>query len=1085
MADNFQRIKISVNGQEVAAEIGSILAAQKKLRAEIEKSTISQEDYAKKTARLEEVTAIMFKHKAEIQSISEARKVLKRQLDTGKIAEEEYTAKTKELYTQLLTEQLVLKKVSAEYNSLNKDLKKTVITTEEFAEKSKKLANLDKLVAGFNTETSKTPSFLSGIVGNLAPFGAAVAGAFAVENIVSFGAEIFKTAVQMDTLQRKAAIVFGDSISIIEQFAASTSQSLGQSQSQTIAAATAIGDLLIPMGFARESAAVLSTQLVSLSGALSEWTGGQRSAEEVSQTLTKALLGEREELKGLGIAISEEDVKTKLAAEGKAKLTGKALEQAKALATLSLIMEKSVDAQTSFEQNSDSLVRSQARLESALATIKESLASAMIPLFSKAATAVSNLIAPTEKQSDSLRKQQVEFNAQIGLLEKGNISHDKRKQIVDSLNTQYGSYLKNQLTEKSNLEQIRDAQNEVNAALFQKIEYQAAAENLNALLESKKQAIKDKDNIEAEKARQKAIHDDVYINGSKSPYFNESQKTIGQALYAVISGGGDWQEKSLKAADKTISETDTKFNILYSQYQERMGAGWVKFWESITNPKKPKVDNGGGGGGNGDAESKLQDALDRLQELYKKHYQDVALLQVDEYNKGKLQIEQQYQDDIERADKNLADFKGTEADRVKLTDATTAQKNELLKLRDQEIDNYTKKYNEKKAKEATETENKRLEELAKSHIKEAEETKAFQEKMAAEKEAYEEKIKDIKLKNIQKSGTPEEIAQAELEVEQLAYQNAIDAADAYYKDDLSKKQEYIDAKQALEQAHALAIVDINDKKNKKIADSEKEAREKEEANFKARQQALAGFGDIFSALADIVGDEGEKGAKFAKALTLFQIAIDTASAISSLTKNSEGNPLNAPTSGIAGVIQFTTGLARILTNVARAKKLLTEEAPKRQKYDGGFEQVVGARDGITYNARHIPAQSTGLLNYSTPVVTASNVLANERGVEYFIAANDVKDPFVFSHIAAIESYKGRTTTTTAPQFADGGLNTTVAQNSNNAAMLQVLIQLAQLMQKIDNRLNSPNIAIINWDTNDSIALQKKLAELTQISSGKY
>ena len=62
-------------------------------------------------------------------------------------------------------------------------------------------------------------------------------------------------------------------------------------------------------------------------------------------------------------------------------------------------------------------------------------------------------------------------------------------------------------------------------------------------------------------------------------------------------------------------------------------------------------------------------------------------------------------------------------------------------------------------------------------------------------------------------------------------------------------------------------------------------------------------------------------------MALVQIGIDTAQAISALTKNSEANPLNAVTGGIAGIAQFASGIARILANIAKAKQLLTSPSP--------------------------------------------------------------------------------------------------------------------------------------------------------------
>ena len=115
---------------------------------------------------------------------------------------------------------------------------------------------------------------------------------------------------------------------------------MGLTSRAAVGLATDMGDLLVPMGFTRDQAAGMSTDVIGLSGALSEWTGGTRSAAEVADILQKGMLGERDALKSLGISITEADVAAQLAADGNDKLTGSALAQAKAQATLTLYMAK-------------------------------------------------------------------------------------------------------------------------------------------------------------------------------------------------------------------------------------------------------------------------------------------------------------------------------------------------------------------------------------------------------------------------------------------------------------------------------------------------------------------------------------------------------------------------------------------------------------------------------------------------------------------------------------------------------------------------------------------------------------------------
>lgn len=110
-----------------------------------------------------------------------------------------------------------------------------------------------------------------------------------------------------------------------------------------------------------------------------------------------------------------------------------------------------------------------------------------------------------------------------------------------------------------------------------------------------------------------------------------------------------------------------------------------------------------------------------------------------------------------------------------------------------------------------------------------------------------------------------------------------------------------------------------EKYNEGVAKLEKEKEDLRKAGFAAASS-------IFNSLASLTegNEKAQKGfLAVQKAITLAQIGVDTAKAISSLTANSQGNPANAVTFGAAGAIQFATGLAQILSNVAQAKKLLS------------------------------------------------------------------------------------------------------------------------------------------------------------------
>ncbi len=112
-------------------------------------------------------------------------------------------------------------------------------------------------------------------------------------------------------------------------------------------------------------------------------------------------------------------------------------------------------------------------------------------------------------------------------------------------------------------------------------------------------------------------------------------------------------------------------------------------------------------------------------------------------------------------------------------------------------------------------------------------------------------------------------------------------------------------------------------------------REKERAEELAAEQAAAqarldvanSTAQGLSAIADIIATAGGKATAAQKAAALAQIGIDTASAISSMLKGVEAaSAATGPAYPVTKVALYATGIATILSNVARAKALLSQSS---------------------------------------------------------------------------------------------------------------------------------------------------------------
>lgn len=227
-----------------------------------------------------------------------------------------------------------------------------------------------------------------------------IKGSLAVAAVVKFGKYMLNVGKSMDLMNIKATAVFGAYKKEVEGMANDTAASMGLTKTEFINTAAGIQDLLIPIGFARKEATGMTKDMMGLAGALSTWTGGQISATEVGNIFAKAMLGEREQLKSLGISLSEAEIQSELLARGQKKLTGEALAQAKAQITLDLITAKSTDAQEAFAGAQDSLVVTMAKTGANIRGMGESLAIILNPAMNKGAKAAETLTGQLRQMLD-------------------------------------------------------------------------------------------------------------------------------------------------------------------------------------------------------------------------------------------------------------------------------------------------------------------------------------------------------------------------------------------------------------------------------------------------------------------------------------------------------------------------------------------------------------------------------------------------------------------------------------------------------------------------------------------------------------
>ena len=250
------------------------------------------------------------------------------------------------------------------------------------------------------------------------------------------------------------------------------------------------------------------------------------------------------------------------------------------------------------------------------------------------------------------------------------------------------------------------------------------------------------------------------------------------------------------------------------------------------------------------------------------------------------------QDDAKREEAITNEkYKRLAEDAKKNANLTNAERITLMKL-----------YEEQRINELNIASQKVLETEKANAKKIADGIKAFNEAEAQNKENIEEI-------NYQAGLTAREKERQDL---QYHYDELLAQAERYGVDSTNIEAEFATKKAEM------------DKKN-----LEEDKRLKQESIEKAKNERdakIAFAGDIANGIGAIGGmfiKDQKKLEKFNKAQALVQIGIDTAKAISSLVAMSQANPLNSVTAGGAGIAQYASGIVQIITNVAKAKALLS------------------------------------------------------------------------------------------------------------------------------------------------------------------
>jgi hypothetical protein len=222
-----------------------------------------------------------------------------------------------------------------------------------------------------------------------------------------------------------------------------------------------------------------------------------------------------------------------------------------------------------------------------------------------------------------------------------------------------------------------------------------------------------------------------------------------------------------------------------------------------------------------------------------------------------------------------------------------------------------------------------------------------------------------------------------------------------------------------------------------------------------------------AAIFDMLGEKSEQFAEFSKMFALFQIAVDTGLAISKSVAAAIANPATTIGGPIAKAAEIAGYAALILTNMARAKKVIMDggDAPKYES--GGYLNGPSHRQGgidIVSNGQKI-AEAEG----DEAILSRATVNANRGLVDALIRSNGkVVNPFAYMPKGiSFTSTRSALSSDRINQFAaptaSGSIPGAVSGSAGADSTAMLMHQNLQLMQQLKQVLSGGINARLSYD----------------------
>jgi hypothetical protein len=206
---------------------------------------------------------------------------------------------------------------------------------------------------------------------------AAIGIGFSLRTVINGIQESVEAASNLEQQFGALDSVFKDLSPSMQTFSRSLSP-IGLSAANASKAMALLGSQLKGYGLPVDEAAKKTKDLTLLAADLAATFGG--TTLDAVQSISAVFRGEFDPIEKYGVAIKKSDINARMAADGLTGLTGAALKQAEAQTALTLLFEKTTDAQGQSKRESESYAAQMAFLAAEFDNTKAALGEALMPV---------------------------------------------------------------------------------------------------------------------------------------------------------------------------------------------------------------------------------------------------------------------------------------------------------------------------------------------------------------------------------------------------------------------------------------------------------------------------------------------------------------------------------------------------------------------------------------------------------------------------------------------------------------------------------------------------------------------------------